>query len=333
MCILCIWPLYLLLSAVHYRWWGDPVDEGEIFKREYQKYLRDETGKDGQEAAADFDEFFFMRVMYLNAFPLRRKEIQDVLNNDMMNRLSSPISSQEDYAFVLDLLRPLVNCPSMLKYGNALTGRWTCGLDTFIAGKPSCYVYSFNWNVTEFDFEDEVLQRTNCIVHVFDPFLPQEHKERLFHLNPRLVFHDYTLGPLNDVRYLFDELEPELRSVEERNLYRITSNLEHRWVDIVKMDYNGEEASKLIEVLAYWREIQKASSKQLPFPVGQLLFSFRSDGGAMQIVRSTIALMNLGFAVYHTEPDLRTEHPWENIAFSFINMRDRRTFGDTAESL
>lgn len=277
-------------------------------------------------------KFPFMYRMYLNAFPDRRAEFVEVLSDDVMDGLDSHLNSHEDYVILMDLLRPLVNCPSMLKIGIKQSGKWICGLDTFLANKNVCQVYAFNWNVTNLSFEFEVLQKTECIVHVFDPFLPLEYKEKIRNLHPKLVFHDYTLGPERDTRYLLDELEPELRSVEERKFHSITSKLEHRWVDVVKMDYRDEEADKLMEVLGNWRSLNQHKSQKVSFPVGQMLFTLHTGGAAILHVESMLALMNLGFAVYHAEPNLRTERPWENVAFSVINMRDARTFATASNA-
>lgn len=40
-CVLCIWPLYSMFSAVYYHWWKDTLDRGELLRREYQEYLED----------------------------------------------------------------------------------------------------------------------------------------------------------------------------------------------------------------------------------------------------------------------------------------------------
>lgn len=316
---------------MRYRYVSAPLDREQIFNREYQRYLRDDTGATNQEPVHEFDEFAFMRSAYLQAFPVRRTEFTKKFTEEVKRELSFPVNTQEHHAFVVDLMRPLINCPSMEKIGDMRSGRWICGLDTFLGQKKLCSVYSFNWNVTDLTFESDILQKTNCIVHVFDPFLRQELKEEVRHLHAKLYFHDYTLGPLNDVRYLFDELEADLQSVEERHLIQIMSNLGHKWVDIVKLDYNGEDANKLMQLLGFWKQVQRRNER-LEFPVGQLLFNVNTAGDALQIVRTTLSLMNSGLAVYHTEPNLRKERPWETLAFSAINMRDQRTFENSNDS-
>ena len=326
---LCLWPLYSIFCALHYRLYDDALDNGLLLDEAFEGYLRHETSDlvpERLDSDTD-DEGTQMRNAFVEAYPARQQEVQLTFTKDVQHRMASPFKSHEDLEFVRHLFRPIVSCPSLYRAGNDSAGHWLCGLPTFLKRKRRCHIYAFNWNITDVTFEEAILEKTSCLVHVFDPFLSDDDKEWLRHMHPRLKFYDFTVGLARDTRYLFDELDPELKSVEEKNLYQITQLLRHSWIDVLKIDYRGETSMKLAEIVVHWKQVMKMTNTTRPFPVGQVLFQMpTSDGDALQIARRIVSLMNMGLVVYHAEVYNGTEYPLENVAFSLVNLKNWRTF-------
>lgn len=70
-------------------------------------------------------------------------------------------------------------------------GKWLCGVRTLLK-KDNCVVYSFVSN-GETTFEEDLLRKTKCDVHVFDPTLHQETKDRVSSIKG-VTLHTYGLG-------------------------------------------------------------------------------------------------------------------------------------------
>ena len=328
--LLCLWPFYILLSSLHYRLSPVSLEDDALLDDFIAHYPREKRDDMPMELSIDgMDERTFMLNTFVRDYPILRSKVETTLTEDVKKRLGGPIRSQEDHVQLLDLFKPLIACPSLTKAGNGTTGRWICGLETFLKGKDICHVYAFNWNVTDLSFELDVLDKTMCAVHVFDPFLSVEDQESVGRMHPRLLFHNQTLGSAHDRRYLFDELSEDLRSVEEMSLQQITAGLLHEWVDVIKLDYGGEEFSKAVEVIHQWKRAQRKRKRRKLFPAGQVLFQLGTGGDAKKIAQILIPLLNLGLSVFYMEPNLRTKYPWENVAFSFLNVAENRTFYDS----
>ena len=329
---LCLWPLYSIFCAVHYRLYAASLDNALLLDNAFEGYLRHPTPDlMSGRLDSDTDEGPQMRSAFVEGYPTRQQEFELTFTKDVQHRMASPFKSHEDLQFVRHLFRPMVSCPALHRVGNRSASHWMCGMQTFLKRKRQCQVYAFNWNITDVTFEEALLEESACVVHVFDPFLSDDDKQWLRQRHPSLKLHDFTVGVARDTRYLFDELDPELKSVEEKNLYQITQMLRHSWIDVLKIDYRGETSVKLSEIAAHWKTMQKTTNASMAFPVGQVLFRMPTGGGggdALQIARTIVSLVNLGMVVFHAEVHDGTEHPWEDIAFSFVNLKDRRTFRD-----
>lgn len=72
-----------------------------------------------------------------------------------------------------DYFMPVYNCATQEKLGIVPrfgdNGKWTCGVRTLLQ-KEGCVVYSFGSN-GETSYEEDVLRKTACEVHTFDPTL------------------------------------------------------------------------------------------------------------------------------------------------------------------
>ena len=95
-----------------------------------------------------------------------------------------------------DYFLPAYNCPLKEKVGIVPrlgdNGKWLCGVRTLLQ-KDNCIVYSVGSN-GETSFEQDLLRRTNCEVHIFDPTLPPDVLEQVRSIKGVTV-HTYGLGP------------------------------------------------------------------------------------------------------------------------------------------
>lgn len=113
-----------------------------------------------------------------------------------------------------------------------------CGLHLL---KPPCIVYSIGGN-NQWQFEEDVLEKTNCIVHTFDCTGPRERFTPPLH--PKLNFHHICL--------VSDETEMHDAIMEGKRwtLASMQKNLGHNQIDLLKLDVEGFEWDVLQSWLA-----------------------------------------------------------------------------------
>lgn len=91
---------------------------------------------------------------------------------------------------------PVYNCPLKEKIGIDRqlgdSGKWLCGVRSLLQ-KDNCVVYSFGFNGEEATFEQDLLRKTKCDVHVFDPTLNPEAQQRVSSIKG-VTLHNYGLG-------------------------------------------------------------------------------------------------------------------------------------------
>jgi hypothetical protein len=91
---------------------------------------------------------------------------------------------------------PVYNCPLKEKVGVVPrlgdNGKWLCGVRTLLQ-REGCVVYSFGSN-GETSFEQDLLAKTDCEVHIFDPTLSPEVLAQVRAIKGVTV-HTYGLGP------------------------------------------------------------------------------------------------------------------------------------------
>lgn len=94
-----------------------------------------------------------------------------------------------------DYFLPAYNCPLKEKIGIDRqlgdNGKWLCGVRTLLK-KDHCVVYSFGSN-GETTFEQDLLRKTKCDVHVFDPTLSPEVQKQVSSIKG-VTLHNYGLG-------------------------------------------------------------------------------------------------------------------------------------------
>ena len=140
-------------------------------------------------------------------------------------------------------------CPASLTKHPSISekldgGKWMCGYEE-LSQKPKCVVYSFG-SKGEYDFEIETHNvAKNCEIHTFDC----TYKPR----NDLPSFIKYHSLCLSDSKVNPDNIGPM------KNLKQIYTMLQHKHVDVLKIDIEGHEWSIVDEIGA-----------GLPFSIGQL---------------------------------------------------------------
>lgn len=141
-------------------------------------------------------------------------------------------------------------------------GKWVCGVRALLEDRP-CLIYSLG-SRGDTSFEEEILSRTACEVHTFDPDVTQGIESAL----PGLHFHAIGIGRDNGTA---------LTSLDDRKMHsieQVMGKLGHKWVDVLKMDIEGHEWDVLSDVFA-------KSGAQLP--TTQLLVEVHWPGNAERV--------------------------------------------------
>ena len=238
--------------------------------------------------------------------------------------LRNPKNPGDVTKWIWDFFPPSFNCPLKERLGRQAQmgdgGKWVCGVETLLH-RPGCVVYSFGSN-GETEFEEAVLATTNCQVHVFDPTLGPEALSKLKAL-PSIQFHPIGLGPKDQKVQMTDtQMTMGNRRVEPMNiqtLQTIMHNLNHTWVDVLKMDIEGFEYATLQK----WMQHSKNW-----IPVTQLLVEFHYWRGAARTIPQDIlstmkALTSSNFRVFSTEPNWWwTNNGHDFIEYSFLHVDD-----------
>ena len=225
---------------------------------------------------------------------------------------------------IWDFFPPSFNCPLKERFGRQARmgdgGKWVCGVETLLQ-RPGCVVYSFGSN-GETEFEEAVLATTECEVHVFDPTLGPEALSKLKAL-PSITFHPIGLGPrdqrvkMTDTKMTMGNRRVEAMDIQ--TLQTIMQNLNHTWVDVLKVDIEGFEYATLQQWMKHSKEW---------FPVTQLLVEFHYWRDASRTIPQDIlstmkALTNNNLRVFSTEPNWWwTNNGHDFIEYSFLHVDD-----------
>jgi hypothetical protein len=176
---------------------------------------------------------------------------------------------------VWDYYPPQLSCPDILRVGKTGEGgKWVCGV-THLSREEKCIMYSFGIS-TDVSFEVEILLRTSCVIHAFDPTvgrLPYHslRQEILASLSPaqksRIHFHKTAMGTRSG--------SSEVHSFNEQ-LYDIMHRLGHSFINLLKVDIEGGEWAVFNTMFAdpsqHASKAQALTGAAQPsLPVGQLI--------------------------------------------------------------
>ena len=261
--------------------------------------------------------------IYQRSQPFQNKALQEIGLKAFDTDLALRGDTKSDVLkWVWDFFPPSFNCPLKERFGRQARigdgGKWVCGVETLMQ-RPGCVVYSFGSN-GETEFEEAVLATTHCEVHVFDPTLSPEALVKLKAL-PSIQFHPIGLGPKDQQLQMTDnKMTMGRHSAEPMNiqtLQTIMRNLNHTWIDVLKMDIEGFEYA----TLQGWMHSSKTW-----LPVTQLLVEFHYWQQAARTVPRDIlatmtALTSNNLRVFSTEPNWWwTNNGHDFIEYSFLHV-------------
>lgn len=238
----------------------------------------------------------------------------------MAARLRKFPAGESEFIAVNDMFRPEYSCPTLERVGTLSDGgKWVCGVTTLLMNKVGCRVYSFG-SGNETSFENEMVYRTPCNVYVFDPFISDDAKNGLRKMHERIHYHDLALGGVNGIR-------PRLwgdrvvASDTYATLDTIMRNLGHEWVDVLKIDVEGDE----FDIFSQIFDSPLVRNARLPF--GQIQIELHAGGSTARVAWLLLSLMKHGFRMFSAETNLRGRPPWEYTEYSFVQVFGDGTIG------
>ena len=162
-------------------------------------------------------------------------------------------------------------------------GKWVCGVRSLLQ-HPACLVYAAGSN-GEPSFERALTEHTACDIHVFDHTLGAAQSVTVQAVDS-VRLHDMGLAA-----------EGALAKANMRALSEILGELQHQWIDVLKMDIEGAEWP----LLESWYRVQNRT-----LPATQLLIEFHfTDGVDLESVVAPVfeRLTGDGYRVFATEPN------------------------------
>lgn len=176
-------------------------------------------------------------------------------------------------------------CSKSQRFGNAADGGWDVCLDD-LKKNNNCIVYSAGTR-DDVSFDLAVIQQLDCTVHAFDPSLYQQQGSKQTAkfvkkiTEKGVIFHEYGLGgrtllyPPRTVPWSWPGMSYGAGTNEQpwmlKTLPDIYQELDHSFVDVVKIDIEGAEWDVLQNLLSdshVRQELRKGSFfRQIMFEV------------------------------------------------------------------
>ena len=162
-------------------------------------------------------------------------------------------------------------------------GKWVCGVRSILQ-HPACLVYAAG-SKGEPSFEQALAEHTACDIHVFDHTLSAAQAA--------------TVQAVAGVRLHNIGLAEEGAAAQANMsaLSEILNELQHQWIDVLKMDIEGAEW----RLLESWYRVHNRT-----LPATQLLVEFHfTDGMSLESVVAPLfeLLLSDGNRVFATEPN------------------------------
>ena len=133
----------------------------------------------------------------------------------------------------VDPFRAFYPCPMQEKMGSVGDGgKWVCSKDALLS-TPGCVVYSMGSN-GDTSFEQAMLRDTACTVHTFDPTL-NDTTAGSVRAVPGLHFQGIGLSHTDGEHVFKNQAQPV------KTLQTIMTDLNHTWIDVLKVDIERHE--------------------------------------------------------------------------------------------
>jgi len=249
--------------------------------------------------------------------PLSTQEIEYIEEDDVPNRyLEKRALDEQEYLrdvlvtgqhkhkykdprMIWDLFEPVVDCISKDRIGKRGDGgKWLCNMRSIIEKrKPNpCIVYSFGVS-DDMTFEVEFNRQFGCHTFSFDPgsTIKELHKNDL---RENMSLYQVGLAPLWQFLYGPNGATPMKGATE--TFFGILDQLEHTYIDFLKIDVEGNEYSALPDVISSER-FQSLNVSQILIEVHY----FEPWGVYADRVISFFSMMHkAGYRIFNKEPNL-----------------------------
>ena len=205
---------------------------------------------------------------------------------------------------------PHKKCFNNVRVGKCRDGSKLVCMDDFLDGNTKrairngkkCIVYSFGSSDNSC-FESDIIQRTDCEIHIFDP-TSSELKD------PRWTYHSYGLTG-NDSRLTTfwnwrTQKQSQCTDCPMKNLQEIMKELGHDWIDILKIDIDGAEWRSFDYI---YNEMHTLPASQIQIELTGLDVTDESDslaGGTHNVYKLWFNLINDGYLIFNVEANLGT---------------------------
>ena len=205
---------------------------------------------------------------------------------------STPNTDLGGFRRIWDFYTPDYNCPLLKERVGRLGdgGKWVCGMRALLEDRP-CLIYSLG-SAGDISFEEELLNRTSCEVHTFDPTLTKETEAAMLAALPDLKFHAIGVG-----RGSGSETDESLEDGGFYSIEQVMGNLAHAWVDVLKIDIENHEWDVFGDFYA------KPGAR---LPATQLLVEFHWPGNADRVWKVRVVPPYIShqilFALYPRNP-------------------------------
>ncbi|KAF9578590.1 hypothetical protein BGW38_005539 [Lunasporangiospora selenospora] len=141
-------------------------------------------------------------------------------------------------------------------------GKWICGMSLY-EEKPraKCVIYSFGIN-HETRFEEEMLDRTDCVIYAYDASVNDMGQALQGRKN--VYFKPYFVGAKDEVK----------DGKTWRTLRTLMKENGHDWIDILKVDIEGSEYPTFNAIMDDFHDVLPFSQLQMELHVRQDMVSF-----------------------------------------------------------
>jgi FkbM family methyltransferase len=196
-------------------------------------------------------------------------------------------------------LNPTISCDKKW-YGSIYGGFYIN--PNFIC--PTSVIYSFGIG-TDITFDTKCIQKHNCKVYGFDPTPKSIKWIKSINHDPKFIFYDFGISTISGMQTFYlpystkgtsgslkkttevDERMPI--QVKMKSFIDITQDLQHPYIDVIKMDIEGAEYEVLNSII----------DSGIPF--GQLLIEFHDrlyEGGAPMSYKIVGLLKEKGYEIF-----------------------------------
>ncbi len=157
-------------------------------------------------------------------------------------------------------------------------------------------------------FEEALINMTkSCEVHIFDYSLSPENAEMVRSVSGATL-HEYGIGA-NDsfVTAPLSDGESNASQYQLKNLSSIMSDLDHTWIDILKMDVKGAEYEILPSIVAHYA----ALNEKVPVTQAQIEYHHSAGSPPMtDLVHTLLLKEESGFRTFQYGVFACVVGPW-----------------------